>query len=117
MDLVFRARRIVTPAGERAGAVGVRDGRIVAVEADLAAPVVVELADDEVLLPGLVDTHVHYPQVRVIGALGMPLLEWLERCALPEEQRLADAGYAAEVATEFVGSLVAAGTTDRKSVV
>lgn len=63
------------------------------------------------LLPGLVDTHVHYPQVRVIGALGMPLLEWLERCALPEEQRLADAGYAAEVATEFVGSLVAAGTT------
>ncbi len=32
-----------------------------------------------ILLPGLVDTHVHFPQVRVIGALGMPLLEWLER--------------------------------------
>ncbi len=59
MDLVFRARRIVTPAGERAGAVGVRDGRIVAVEASLEAPRVIELADDEVLLPGLVDTHVH----------------------------------------------------------
>ena len=59
MDLVFRARRIVTPAGERAGAVGVREGRIVAVASSLDAPRVVELADNEVLLPGLVDTHVH----------------------------------------------------------
>ncbi len=64
-----------------------------------------------VLLPGLVDTHVHYPQVRIIGALGMPLLEWLERCALPEECRLADVGYARAIASEFVGGLVAAGTT------
>lgn len=64
-----------------------------------------------VLLPGFVDTHVHYPQVRVIGSLGMPLLEWLDRCALPEECRLADASYAADVAREFVDGLVSAGTT------
>ena len=64
-----------------------------------------------VLLPGLVDTHVHYPQVRAIGALGMPLLEWLDRCALPEEERLADPAYAREVAEEFVFGLVSAGTT------
>lgn len=64
-----------------------------------------------ILLPGLVDTHVHFPQVRVIGALGMPLLEWLERCALPEEQHLADPAYAATIAGEFVAGLVAAGTT------
>ncbi len=64
-----------------------------------------------VLLPGFVDTHVHYPQVRSIGALGMPLLEWLERSALPEEARLADPTYAREVADEFVSGLVAAGTT------
>ena len=63
------------------------------------------------LLPGLVDTHVHFPQVRVIGALGMPLLEWLERCALPEEERLASTSYAATVAGELVAGLVAAGTT------
>ena len=44
------------------------------------------------LLPGFVDTHVHYPQMRAIGALGMPLLEWLDRCALPEEARLAEVG-------------------------
>ncbi|HEU5038234.1 MAG TPA: guanine deaminase [Nocardioides sp.] len=64
-----------------------------------------------VLLPGFVDTHVHYPQVRVIGSLGLPLLEWLDRCALPEECRLADASYAAVIAREFVDGLVGAGTT------
>ena len=63
------------------------------------------------LLPGFVDTHVHFPQMRAIGALGMPLLEWLDRCALPEEARLADIRYAREVAGEFVASLVDSGTT------
>src|SRR5918912_2024478 len=71
---------------------------------------VVDLADG-VVLPGLVDTHVHFPQVRAIGGLGMPLLEWLERCALPEEARLTDPTYAASVAAEFLGGLVQAGTT------
>ena len=42
--------------------------------------------------PGFVDTHVHFPQIRAIGGLGMPLLDWLERCALPEEGKLADDG-------------------------
>ena len=63
------------------------------------------------LLSGLVDTHVHFPQMRAIGALGMPLLEWLERYALPEEARLADVGYASAVAGEFVTALADAGTT------
>lgn len=61
-DVVFRAQRIVGPNGEGAGSVGVRDGRIVAVEpldARLDGSRVVELAGDEVLLPGMVDTHVH----------------------------------------------------------
>lgn len=64
-----------------------------------------------VLVPGFVDTHVHYPQVRVIGSLGLPLLDWLDQCALPEECRLAEAAYAAQVAREFVSGLVASGTT------
>lgn len=64
-----------------------------------------------VLLPGLVDTHVHYPQLRIIGGLGMPLLEWLERCALPEEQRMAEPAHAETVAEEFVSGLIGAGTT------
>ncbi|MFC4856431.1 allantoinase AllB [Actinophytocola glycyrrhizae] len=58
-QLVVRARRMITPEGERAGAVGIADGVIVAVEPELDGPAFVDLADDEVLLPGLVDTHVH----------------------------------------------------------
>ena len=64
-----------------------------------------------VLLPGFVDTHVHYPQVRVIGGLGMPLLDWLHRCALPEEVRLAESSYAQAVAGEFLHGLMSSGTT------
>jgi guanine deaminase len=71
---------------------------------------VVDLRDG-ILLPGLVDTHVHFPQVRIIGSLGLPLLDWLEQSALPEECRLADAAYAQAVAAELVAGLVAAGTT------
>jgi len=59
MDLVIRARRMITPDGERAGAVGIRDGVIVAVDSSLDGARVIDLAADEVLLPGLVDTHVH----------------------------------------------------------
>jgi guanine deaminase len=63
------------------------------------------------VLPGFVDTHVHFPQIRMIGALGMPLLDWLERSALPEEARLADVTYAGQVADEFLRALVNSGTT------
>jgi allantoinase len=61
-ELVLRAPRAVTDAGESGRCVGISDGRIAAVaplSARLDGVRVVELADDEVLLPGLVDTHVH----------------------------------------------------------
>lgn len=61
-ELVFRARRAITADGEVARCVGVRDGLIAAVEpleARLEGDRVVELGADVVLLPGLVDTHVH----------------------------------------------------------
>ncbi len=43
----------------------------------------------------------------------MPLLEWLERCTLPEEEPVADVAYAREVAAEFVNGLVEAGRRPR----
>jgi guanine deaminase len=63
------------------------------------------------LLPGLIDTHVHFPQVRVIGSLGRELLDWLEHCALPEESRMADLAYAHQTARLFVDALASHGTT------
>jgi len=98
------------------GGVLVRDG-LIAARGDAVA-LLSERPDEAVVdlrgglvLPGFVDTHVHFPQVRMIGALGMPLLDWLERSALPEEARLADPAYAGAVADEFLTGLASAGTT------
>lgn len=58
----MRARRAVIDGVERAVSVGVRNGIIEALtpyDAPPAARETVDLADDEVLLPGLVDSHVH----------------------------------------------------------
>ena len=62
LDLVIRTPRLISAAGEVGRIVGVKDGTIVAIEplsSDLTAPRVVELPDDETLLPGVVDSHVH----------------------------------------------------------
>src|SRR5918995_1566371 len=61
-DLVIRGPRVITKAGEVPRCVAVRDGVVVALEpleSKLEGQDTVELADDEVLLPGLVDSHVH----------------------------------------------------------
>jgi allantoinase len=64
LDLLVRAQRAVLPEGERSAEIGIRDGRIVVVEtaeSDLGqvAAAVLELQPDEVLVPGVVDSHVH----------------------------------------------------------
>ncbi|WP_183092181.1 allantoinase AllB [Nocardioides stalactiti] len=62
LDVLVRARRAVVGDAEVAVCVGIRDERIVSLtpyDEPQAAARTVEVADDEVLLPGLVDTHVH----------------------------------------------------------
>jgi allantoinase len=61
MDLALRSRRVIAREGERAGAVLVRGGRIVDVvdPASVPAGTPVEDLGDSVLMPGLVDSHVH----------------------------------------------------------
>jgi len=61
-DLVIHAPRAITPDGEVARTIAVREGRIAAVEpqgVQLSGTKHMDLSDDVVLLPGLVDSHVH----------------------------------------------------------
>lgn len=63
------------------------------------------------VVPGFVDTHVHYPQVDVIASHGTQLLDWLERYTFPAEARFGDAAHASETAAFFLDTLLANGTT------
>src|SRR5260370_28232557 len=60
-DLVVRGRRVVTPDGERPAAIHIRGGVITAVSRfdDVPAGCAVNEAGESVVMPGLVDTHVH----------------------------------------------------------
>ncbi|HIZ34175.1 MAG TPA: amidohydrolase family protein, partial [Candidatus Ruania gallistercoris] len=61
-DLVIRAERVCTTAGFQPREVAITAGRIEAMEPlgnGLSGAQMIELAPEEVLLPGLVDTHVH----------------------------------------------------------
>ena len=63
------------------------------------------------LVPGFVDTHIHYVQTDIIAAYGDQLLAWLEHYAFPAEQAFSDPGHCAEVAEFFVAELLRHGTT------
>lgn len=63
------------------------------------------------ILPGLIDTHIHYPQTRVIASHGAQLLEWLQKYTFVEEQKLRDPAYAGQIARFFLDELFRNGTT------
>lgn len=63
------------------------------------------------LLPGFIDTHIHYPQMDIIAGYGSQLLDWLERYAFPAELAYADLGFAQAQAEVFMNRLFQHGTT------
>ncbi len=63
------------------------------------------------LLPGFVDTHVHFPQLTIIGSMGLPLLEWLKQRTFPAEAALGGVQAAETAADIFLERLAANGTT------
>lgn len=66
---------------------------------------------DGLILPGFIDTHVHYPQTEIIGAYGEQLIEWLNRYTFVAEQRFSNFDYAYSVAQVFLQQCLQAGTT------
>jgi guanine deaminase len=63
------------------------------------------------IVPGLIDAHVHYPQLDRIASHGEQLLDWLERHIFPAEQAFADPAHAALMAEAFLDELLRHGTT------
>jgi guanine deaminase len=66
---------------------------------------------NRLIMPGFIDTHVHYPQTEMIAAFGEQLLEWLEKYTFPTELKFRDKAYARQVADRFLNMLLANGTT------
>lgn len=99
------------------GGLLIENGRIVACGAwsavAAAAPSATPCADHSgrLILPGFVDTHVHYPQTDVIASAAHGLLDWLERYTFPAERHFADPAWGAEVAEFFCAEMLRNGTT------
>ncbi|MBC9245836.1 guanine deaminase [Paracoccus sp. 11-3] len=96
------------------GAILVRDGLVAAVGeyAELANPDLTEIDHrPHLILPGFIDTHIHFPQVQVIGSWGAQLLDWLNTYTFPEEARFAQQGHAPAMADAFLDLLTSHGTT------
>ncbi len=66
---------------------------------------------DRIITPGLIDTHVHFPQTAIVASHGKQLLEWLEKYTFPEERKFQDFEYASQVAEVFLNELLRNGTT------
>ncbi len=65
----------------------------------------------QLILPGMIDTHIHYPQTGMMAAYGEQLLEWLNRYTFPTEGKFKDPAYARSVADIFLDQLLSHGTT------
>ncbi|MEO8170950.1 MAG: guanine deaminase, partial [Oxalobacteraceae bacterium] len=65
----------------------------------------------KLIVPGFIDTHLHYSQSDIIASPAAGLLPWLEQYTFPAERRFADPLHAAEVATFFIDQLLRCGTT------
>jgi guanine deaminase len=66
---------------------------------------------DRLILPGFIDGHIHFPQIRVLGSFGSELLDWIQTWIFPEELKYRDRSYARTAAKHFFDALLAGGTT------
>jgi len=65
----------------------------------------------KLIVPGFIDTHIHYPQTEMTAAYGEQLLSWLEQYTYPTEIKFKNFDYAKNVAEIFINELLRNGTT------
>ncbi|TQR62473.1 guanine deaminase [Acinetobacter sp. RF14B] len=66
---------------------------------------------EQLIVPGFIDTHIHFPQTEMMGAYGEQLLEWLNTYTFPTEIQFQNPAYAKKIADFFVQELLKNGTT------
>jgi guanine deaminase len=102
---------------EEDGGLLIRDGRIVAsgayAQVEKQAGESTRKIDHRphLLLPGFIDTHVHFPQMQIIASYGAELLDWLNTYTFPEETKFANAQHGRRIARLFLDEMVRHGTT------
>ena len=113
-DLCFSKDRMRIETMEN-GYMHIRDGKIVAlyetVPTNLSS---LELKDyhGKIVLPGMVDLHLHAPQYAYRGTkMDLPLLDWLNINTFPEEAKYENVSYAKAAYTNFVEDLKESPTT------
>ncbi|RKF19884.1 guanine deaminase [Alginatibacterium sediminis] len=63
------------------------------------------------LIPGMIDSHAHFPQIEMMASYGKQLLDWLNQYTFPTEKKFANKDYATAQAEFFIRQLFAHGTT------
>ncbi len=66
---------------------------------------------NSLIIPGFIDTHIHYPQTQIIGAFGSQLIDWLNNYTFIAEQQFKNFDYAKSVAEVFFNQCLRSGTT------
>ena len=77
----------------------------------LPAGLEVQHLPGKIIMPGFIDTHVHYPQTDMIASPAPGLLPWLEQYTFPTERQFQNRAHADDVAAFFLDELLRCGTT------
>ncbi|MEG1695895.1 MAG: guanine deaminase [Acinetobacter sp.] len=80
-------------------------------QAQLPTQIEIQHYPEQLIIPGMIDTHIHFPQTEMVGAYGEQLLSWLNTYTFPTEIQFKDKTYASEIAKFFVNELLKNGTT------
>ncbi|MGL5893686.1 MAG: guanine deaminase [Bacteroidales bacterium] len=98
------------------GALAIRDGKVEAV--DRYSDILKSYPEAEILdysgkliMPGFIDTHIHFPQTEIIGSFGHQLIDWLNHYAFPVEREFRSKEKSDMIAKVFLKELFRNGTT------